>query len=166
MKNISLLFALLLGISGCHAEELLPSTLDLNNTQHVSNETLNEPSIQARGRALREELEKTYADADLIHASPAKGSEILRKVVVRYINTGTGFDYAEALLKNAIIGFDTDPEHVPSRKNEHHGNVAATLILQSFWLGGYAAVAIDLYPQRIDNITIIGRVDVNFFSFP
>jgi len=136
----------------------LPNTL---NTSQAD-----ESSAQARGRALRMEIDKTYAAAKLVDMRPADGSKILAKVVERYITAGTRFDYAEALLLSAGFGVDTDPTHVQSRPNVHHGFVAGQLMLQSFWLGGYTAVSIYLYPQRDDDFTIIGRVVVSFFSFP
>jgi hypothetical protein len=161
MKKTIVALTLLSSLSGClakHESINLPNTL---NTLQAD-----ESSAQARGRALRIEIDKTYAEAKLVDMRPANGSKILAKVVERYITAGTRFDDAEALLRSARIGVDTDPTHVPSRPNVHHGFVAGQLKLQSFWIGGYTAVAIYLYPQRQDDFTIIGRVEVNFYSFP
>jgi hypothetical protein len=161
MKKTIVALTLLSSLPGCMAKN---ESANLPNTLNTAQ--ADESSAQARGRALRMEIDKIYAEAKLVDMRPADGSKILAKVVERYITAGTRFDYAEALLRSAKIGVDTDPTHVPSRPNEHHGFVQGQLKLQSFWLGGYTAVGIYLYPHREEDFTIIGRVDVNYFSFP
>lgn len=163
MKTIIVALLLLSTLFDCIARGDAPQLPSALNSQKIAALQVKQSSVQSRGRVLRIEIDKADVEADLFHVPPIGWPKILGKVVERYITVGTRFDYAEALLRSAGFGVVTDTTHVPSRPNEHHGTVSATLKLHTYWMG-YSGVVINLYPQSKDDYTIIGKVEVMYFG--